>query len=162
MHAIMYGDRRIADQGGLFPVARFADYRNAVPKILNGEYKGNKVDSYDSLLTQDIHHQVIAKLNEKTNFRASAVARDGRAWTSGIVGGRSSQKEADRDAIQRCQRNVENWGLNTTCQLYSTNPSCRSTFSPRTFISLIESSIILTGKALQPKPTDTIIFMVSK
>jgi|GEM_PF-5000214 len=119
MHAIMYGDRRIADQGGLFPVARFADYRNAVPKILNGEYKGNKVDSYDSLLTQDIHHQVIAKLNEKTNFRASAVARDGRAWTSGIVGGRSSQKEADRDAIQRCQRNVENWGLNTTCQLYN-------------------------------------------
>jgi len=62
-------------------------YKQYQPKILNGEYDLRKVKSYDDLLKEYIQYKVAVAIKKKSNFKASAVAIDGRTWASGIVGG---------------------------------------------------------------------------
>ena len=115
-HFIIHNGRYYGTSGGAFNQDKFPFYKRVRSEILEGTKKSNIIASYDTLLRQDIKQRVRAHLKKQTRFSASAVAVDGRQWTSGTVGGYSTQAEAKAQAILRCQRNVKSKNMNASCQ----------------------------------------------
>ena len=115
-HFIVHNGHYFGTTVGAFNHNKFSAYKRVGSEILEGTKKSNVIASYDTLLRHDIKLRMRAHLKKQTRFSAAAVAVDGRQWTSGTVGGYSTQAEAKAQAILRCQRNVKSKNMNASCQ----------------------------------------------
>ena len=116
---LMYRGKFLGAVMGETTPKKFKSYMDLLPKIRSGKQKAVKLKHYHELLKLDINSKIKASIEKQANFRAAAIAKEGRAWQSGITGGHGSQAEANDAAMARCARNAKNQGLTVKCSLYS-------------------------------------------